>query len=435
MKYILITVLLLSSYSAAAQWRKVADFIGTDGRTFTGAEPVTCVYFLDLPGPPRIGFVGTQSELDKTTDGGQSWHAVWDSGRTYALYSISDICFKDTLTGWFSITGYLNEECYRTTDGGETWTKLTVPGIDQFGGQSVFYSNATGRLFLSCDTVIRISSDLGNTWPDSLPYGAFSFSFWTPLRGIADGGSDGTKYILQVTSDGGITWDTVQPQGFSSLNAIRYILAIPGTSTCLAAELAQNKNIWRSDDFGQTWRGIAKLPLNQYCTGYIRGDFSRLYVQTDSAMYVSIDSGVTWINDGELGYQTNFTNDRFYAAKGATFAGRTHIGGTISSDGLWEETWPQSGVAPASSEAGSAATASPNPAGASTLLSFTTPSAGSVRVEVFDVLSHKVTAGFSGTLAAGSHSVPIALAGLAPGVYYARIQSAAVRQMVRFVKE
>ena len=33
-------------------------------------EYITCVYFLDLQGPPRIGFVGTGTTLNKTTDGG-----------------------------------------------------------------------------------------------------------------------------------------------------------------------------------------------------------------------------------------------------------------------------------------------------------------------------------------------------------------------------
>jgi WD40-like Beta Propeller Repeat len=122
-----------------------------------------------------------------------------------------------------------------------------------------------------------------------------------------------------------------------------------------------------------------------------------------------------------------------------------HDGDSISP--LWEITTcgqivrqltylPQSGVAPASSEAGPAATASPDPAGESTLLSFTTSSAGNVRVEVFDVLGNKVTGGFSGTLSAGNHSVPVSLLYLPAGIYYARIVTAYGEvQTVKLVKK
>jgi len=430
-------ILFLNS-SAAAQWKKIADLGGEQ-------EYITCAYFLDLPGPPRIGFVGTGTNLYKTTDGGTSWTRVWGKGY-YSLYYVTDICFKDSLTGWFSIFGD-TDACYRTTNGGNTWNEVySAP----YGAVCITYSKSNSLLFLGLvldiDNGTVISKDLGNTWIPAIDTPGGGIVFLSDSIAIGSGAENipcdtcnlpDTDAGIFRSIDGGYSWRFIHipaPEGLGPGPP----LAIGETGTCFAASQVE-LIVWRSDNYGATWRRIADLGGNgPYSTGYIKGDLSRLSIQTDSGMYVSTDSGVTWRNDGGPTYLTNFSNDDFYSAKGVTIAGMTYgaFGGAVDAGGgLWEETWPQSGVAPASSVAATVATASPNPAGESTLLSFTTPSAGSVRVEVFDVLSHKVTAGFSGTLAAGSHSVPIPLAGLAPGVYYARIQTAAVRQMVRFVKE
>src|SRR4051812_1866584 len=80
----LILVLALVS-EGEAQWKKIADFRGFGG-TDTVSEYITCVYFLDLPGPPRIGFVGTASELYRTSDGGGSWSRVWGDGSYFSEY-------------------------------------------------------------------------------------------------------------------------------------------------------------------------------------------------------------------------------------------------------------------------------------------------------------------------------------------------------------
>ena len=81
--------------------------------------------------------------------------------------------------------------------------------------------------------------------------------------------------------------------------------------------------------------------------------------------------------------------------------------------------------------------ASPNPVESGTVLTFGVSQEAYVKIELFDVLGKlQAASGFSGVLPPGNKSVPISLAGLPPGTYYARIQTAYGEvQTVKLVKQ
>jgi photosystem II stability/assembly factor-like uncharacterized protein len=351
MKTILAFLIILSSVllteKSAAQWRKIADFFASSG-SFVPGEYITCVYFLDLPQPMQIGFVGTESELWKTTDDGNNWAPVWDSDGNYALYYITDICFKDSMIGWFSIfnsSGNTGDACYRTTDGGNHWSELPVPGVI-YGADGIYFDSLTNRLLLSsADMGLLVSTDLGNVWNTAAPYNTGGFSFSSDSNGFVSASFSDTVGGFLITSDGGITWDTAHING-PILS--QQPLAIPETPICFESDFGNEIIIRRSDDYGHTWHQLNDFGSNSpYGTGVIRGDLSHLYIQTDTGMYLSTDEGVTWKYDGGPTYSTNFTNDIFYSANGVTIAGMTYPTGVLEDSGLWEEEWPQSGVAEA----------------------------------------------------------------------------------------
>ncbi len=451
-KAVILLALLFVYCSANGQWRKVADFVATqDGQPdgWHRGEPVTCIYFIDLPGPPRIGFVGTESSLYKTTDGGQRWFGVWDTGVSYDHDYISGICFKDSLIGWFSVSDGYNpsESCYRTTDGGQTWNVQYFPATgnhiyDSWPAHGVYYNSISGRLFLSCHTMLRISTDLGLTWTDSLPYFAYNYSFASPLRGIVE--TQPTYFVMQdtfnpivylTTSDGGVTWDTAQAIGFTSKMGPNETLAIPGTTTCFGISAGWKAGfggeIWRSDDFGKTWRAVGDLPMGaQDCSGYIAGDFTRLYAQTDSAMYVSTDSGVTWINDGGPGIQeTDVGVPQIYASKGVTFAGMigfdTNAG--VQTSSLWEGIWPQSGVTPSAIPAGPEISVYPNPTSGVVTIRGATDA-----VVVTNVLGEEVLR--LGKSDEDVRPTRLDLSGLPAGTYFVRVSNQSGSQVLKVLK-
>ncbi|HEY3874695.1 MAG TPA: T9SS type A sorting domain-containing protein [Candidatus Kapabacteria bacterium] len=83
------------------------------------------------------------------------------------------------------------------------------------------------------------------------------------------------------------------------------------------------------------------------------------------------------------------------------------------------------------------ASASPNPTGTGTVLTFGTAKEAYVIVNLYDVLGHTAgTAHFEGSIEPGNHSIPLSLIGLPPGTYFARIQTTyAEVQSVKIVKE
>jgi photosystem II stability/assembly factor-like uncharacterized protein len=365
-KLLIILAITIISRSSFAQWKEIGAFDYYEPGHGTAGMSITCIYF--LPGVPKVGFVGTVTELDKTTDGGQTWYPVWDTGGVVEGVSVSDICFKDSMNGWFSIldnAGIPGPTCFRTTDGGETWSELQVPHA-YFGAQAIYYNNLTNRLILTVvDTFtsvndnlwsgMEVSTDFGNTWNVFSNFTSQGFSFSSDSMGIGtafspystDTGID-TAGIIRTT-DGGVTWSFVPIS--DSFDFIQP-LAIPGTPICFACDDGRTV-IYRSDDYGQTWRVIKDFgpfqdslfnTIAPFACGYICGDLSRLYIQTDTGMFVSTDSGFTWQFDGGPVYESNFSNDRFYATHGYTFAAATISNGTLVGNGLWEEEWPQAGV-------------------------------------------------------------------------------------------
>ncbi len=341
-RVILFSILIFFSSTAPAQWRKIADLPGHAYGT-SADEPVTCVYFLDLPGPPRIGFAGTEVGLWKTTDGGGTWAKIWNEP-----FSVTGMTFKDSLTGWFSVfssSGYLaGTGCYKTTDGGNSWNAIAIPGTI-FGSNAIYYRSNSNTLFLSTDSGMLSSVDLGNHWKWLTNMATGGISFFDDSNGIAAAYPDAfidTSTWLVRTTDGGLTWDSViAPYSHEPLT-------IPGTSISFSCDAGQTI-ISRSDDFGKTWMKIYDFVSMQdshwndiapYGDGMIGGSLAHLYILTDWGMYVSTDEGVNWnLEPGSPAYSPDGQGGQtFYCANGVTIAGASTTAPVLyQGEGLWKK--------------------------------------------------------------------------------------------------
>ncbi len=318
MKKIIFGILLLTMVpiGAKAQWRSLQAFY-IPSQLSDGEDSgimINAIYFLDLPGPPRIGFVGLQvpesedsccngSQVWKTTDGGWTWYQVGTLNGGGCI----GFAFKDSLTGWFAVQTPAtdNGSVFKTTDGGDTWNLLLGSPPRGAPNNSLYYHSGTDLLFLASEEGTNISSDEGSTWQGvNIAYQCSGWAFVDDSIGIMCGWNSSTPN--SYTIDGGKTWS----QSDNGSDCV-HPLAIPGSKTFFTLKDtllgidttgidSLGKVLSRSDDGGKTWRMVSFIPIGDTTPyspfGLLFGDLNHIYTQTSAGVLLSTDEGLTWQN-------------------------------------------------------------------------------------------------------------------------------------------
>jgi photosystem II stability/assembly factor-like uncharacterized protein len=215
---------------------------------------------------------GAQGGVWRSTDNGVTWTALTDKACSLAMGSIAldpvnpAIVYAATGEQHFSGDSYYGCGVLRSTDGGNTWTRL---------GANVFVRSRIARLVIIpstagtvATTTLLAASDNG-LWR-SLDGGAS----WTVVRsGIAtdlvvDPGNDRIIFVairgqgVFRSADRGTTWAPAGT-GFPTANVGRINIAITPTSTSRLFASVHNQStsallgIWTTTDAGVSW---AQLP-------------------------------------------------------------------------------------------------------------------------------------------------------------------------------
>lgn len=189
-----------------------------------------------------------QSAISHTTDGGLTWRSI-----TLPVFAVAQITFADAEHGWMladldTADGEQGVDIFRTTDGGQTWTKVASaadrPGALPLAGHKTgltFRDATTGWATgagpsdmaseVPGDAWFFTTHDGGATWrqePLALPAsfdqepwfyiaGVLPVVFFSPEVGVlpvAVGSSSAGGVVLTlvyVTRDGGVTWVPTTP--------------------------------------------------------------------------------------------------------------------------------------------------------------------------------------------------------------------------------
>jgi photosystem II stability/assembly factor-like uncharacterized protein len=301
--------------------------MGTHHRAALWAA-ATVVLTLSLS-PALVPAAQSVSGADRTGGAGLSWKRV---DLPHSHQSLRGLDAVDDTTAWVSGD---DGGVWRTTDGGQTWKDVRPDSGRVRHFRDVEADSATTAQVLSIGTkgASRIfkTTDGGKTWKETFKstektafYDCLAM-FPDGLHGVAMSDPVDGKFRVIATSDGGDSWDIVNPKGMPRAKDGEFGFAASGTCIVTAgikdawiASGGTASRVFHSRDYGQTWTvaptsippnadggGVFSLAFRNAKVGLaVGGNF----LEEDNGRRMSArtgDGGTRWVRGGNLdGYRS-----------------------------------------------------------------------------------------------------------------------------------
>ncbi len=310
---------------------------------------------------------------------------------------------------------------------------------DSYYGDGYGLIHAGGSTFWSCGykytspnymAVVSKSTDGGASWTRHTLYSGSQYGY---VRAVAVDpsnsnnvwalGYDNSQYRLHSTANGGGSWSTSTPGGYTGTP---YDLKVdPDNPSHLAA--ASSSGLYHSTNGGTSWTKVT----SSFGTAW------SLY-QSDllGGLVISTNAGV-WIWEDWQGTPVHFGEDPGVPTVQCVLdTDDEHILAGTSGASVWR-SYCGTGIqwgSHAQVDAEAQVTISPNPVSSpSASLGFINVHPGSVTVEILDLAGRRVRTLCSGEMEAGSHQLTIQTDELVPGVYFAVVRTESDTVTGRFV--
>ncbi len=250
----------------------------------------------------------------RSTDGAATWSDItcWNQAKTF-LAGPGGIVFG----GGHSI--------YRSTNSGESWAALDVPGWSDLSVDGLAISRQ-GTLYAGGGSGLYSSTDKGNRWKELNIGGWTTYVFdlatnslghlfvvdnYEGLRRSTDNGEhwvvlgllhsptidaqdrifaeDASSGAIVRSTDNGESWDTVfiPPSGQSirdfTVDVHNHVFAI-----------VDGGPIYRSTDDGATWDSVNSILSDSYILHLATSPNGDIFAGTDSTVFRSVDDGANW---------------------------------------------------------------------------------------------------------------------------------------------
>lgn len=211
----------------------------------------------------------------------------------------------------------------RTTDGGTTWQKLSIPDAEKLDFRDIdaVDDKTAWALSIGSGELSRIykTSDAGVTWTEQFvnrdPKAFFdAMAFWDANRGVAVSDSVDGQFVILTTSDGGQSWARVPAEALPPALPSEGFFAASGTNVTVAAPshvwvgtgAASEARVLRSSDGGRTWAaartpldagpsaGIFSIAFSDRTHGIVVGGDYKAESVTSNNAALTTDGGATW---------------------------------------------------------------------------------------------------------------------------------------------
>src|SRR2546428_7365908 len=241
-------------------------------------------------------FVGAASGgVWKSDDSGTRYRPVFDEQRVQSIGAIaldpknSKNVWVGTGESWTRNSVSIGEGVYKSTDGGETWTRAGLEKSERIAKIKVSPTNS--------DTVFAAVP--GPLWSDS------------PDRGLyktTDGGKTWQQVLKGANLSTGCTDLTIDPNNPDIMFASMWDFRRKGWEYRSGGEsptAPSASGLFRSTDGGNTWteitqeanKGFPKKPYGRIAVKIAPSNAQRVYAfveSPESALFVSDDGGATW---------------------------------------------------------------------------------------------------------------------------------------------
>ncbi len=257
------------------------------------------------------------------------------SGVTVRLRGVSAV---SPTVGWASGAA---GTVLRTTDGGTTWQRLTVPGAEALDFRDIDATDAHTAHVLSIGTgaASRIyqTSDAGATWTERFantdPQAFFdAMTFADADHGVAVSDSVDGRFVILLTGNGGRTWTPVPAASLPPALPGEGAFAASGTNVAMSGPQhlwfgTTKSRVVRSTDGGRTWT-VHQTPI---ATGEATGIFSVAFRDTRHGVVV----GGNYSQERATGANAavHLGRRRHVDARAGAWRGRLPVGGGVAAVG------------------------------------------------------------------------------------------------------
>jgi len=420
---------------------------------------------------PPLGYATNPNEfmLDENMPSSPSFSSIYTfPDDIYGWWMCPAVNPDDNLnvlvTGWsYLLNGNLVDYCWISNDGGYTWSD-TIRMITDPIGASCY--NGAGHLrwgsgnyafFTYHDTLGAAlqyphyveSTDGGNSWsaPTPLPAITQAQFWWTELtcEVIND-----KPYAVHIDIDAaGLPQlfypDPSSPGSPGAWNWTAFDVSSVGTGSILFQDTTWDIQVVQYPNI--SYEPTHNIILVSYKCNYAITPPSASW---PDGLYLggilSTDGGVTWkpcrpmstlypSGVAEAAHKLVMINDTVFVYVTSTDAGDGVAGNQYFELGVVEPidntNWPP-GVAENKVNVvpHSLFTISPTIAKGDVRASFSLPSAGNVKLDLFDITGRNIGTAFNGYLGTGEHTINLSTAGLANGVYIVSMNSASAKFIV-----